>query len=56
MAEAVTTGQWNTAIEHAKSLLKWLKRDGFPPKISGNHLFDKIVAEAVCETMSKWLL
>ena len=49
MAVAVTSGRWETAIEHARSLLKWLKKDGFPPNISGNHLFDKIVPEATCE-------
>lgn len=56
MAEAVTSGRWDTAIERARSLLKWLKKDGFPPRISGNHLFDKIVAKATCEKMSKWMM
>lgn len=44
---------WDRITELADGLLHWLKRDGFPPTITGNREFDKLVAlrslEAICD-------
>ncbi|MDB5387339.1 MAG: hypothetical protein JWM11_2985 [Planctomycetaceae bacterium] len=47
---------WGTAIERADDLLEWLRKDGFPPKISGYPAFDRLIALATCQALSDWTL
>jgi len=54
MQEAVITAMWGTAIVRAKLLLEWLRKDGFPPKISGYPVFDRIIAWATCQAITEW--
>jgi hypothetical protein len=45
---------WQALGEVAEALLTWLKRDGFPPKITGNAAFDKLIALRACEALVDW--
>ncbi len=46
--------QWDRIGELADGLLQWLKRDGLPPTITGNRVFDKLVAVRTCEALVDW--
>ncbi len=46
--------QWQAIGEAAEALLQWLKRDGFPPTITGNKAFDKLIALRTCEALVDW--
>jgi hypothetical protein len=51
LQEAVITAMWGTAIIRAQNLLEWLESGGFPPKISGYPVFDRIIALSTCRTI-----
>jgi hypothetical protein len=52
LQEAVATAFWGTAILKAEELLTWLEKDGFPPRISGYPVFDRIIARATCTAIA----
>ncbi len=57
LAECFTSTEeadWDRIGELADNLLHWLKRDGFPPKITGNRAFDKLVAMRALEAICDW--
>lgn len=56
LQEAVNTAMWGQAILIAEDLLTWLKKDGFPPSITGKPVFDRLVARATCEAITQWSL
>ena len=41
MAEAWATGNGRAARQHARALLEWLDKNGFPPRITGYRDFDR---------------
>jgi hypothetical protein len=44
-----TDEQVDRRKELAQSLQQWLRKGGFPPKITGHQEFDLLVAEATCK-------
>lgn len=54
--DAYAARDWEAARELASSLLKWLRREGFPPQTMAGRKFDaqwnRTVAKAVCEMVS----
>jgi hypothetical protein len=51
LAAAVQTNDWESAEEHARNLLDWLRKGGYPPEITAQPHFDRIVAVKICETI-----
>jgi len=45
---------WERAAEIAGDLLYWLDRGGFPPTITGNKEFDKLIARTTCDAVAAW--
>jgi len=54
MAQAVQENRWIDAGEHARNLLAWLEKGGFPPVITGTHSFDRIAALQTCRAVAEW--
>ena len=54
LALSVQLADWDTASEQAQNLLDWLDKGGFPPKITDQELFDKIVARSTCQAIAAW--
>lgn len=56
LCDAYAVRDFETAKECASSLLKWLRREGFPPQTMPGRKFDarwnRTVAQAVCEMVS----
>lgn len=52
--EAIEDARWEEAAEHAENLLEWLRRNGFPPNITGNKLFDTVIARATATAVASW--
>ena len=48
LAAAIAAEDCNRAAEIAEDLLGWLNRKGFPPKVTGHVVFDRIVVHAAC--------
>lgn len=51
---AVQDAQWGLAAEIAEDLFDWLSVGGFPPRITGDNIFDAIVARATTEAIISW--
>jgi hypothetical protein len=54
LIEAVKEANWEEAADIAADLTGWLDRGGFPPKITGCPVFDKIAALKTSEAISAW--
>jgi hypothetical protein len=54
MAQAVQEDRWLDAEEHARNLLAWLQKGGFPPTITGTPTFDRIAARTTCQAILAW--
>ena len=54
MVDAVVTADWEAATRLAENLLDWLGKEGFPPAISGQPVFDRIAARETCEAIAAW--
>ena len=54
LADAVKEERWEEAVGIAENLLYWLDRGGFPPTISGEKQFDRIVARSTCDAVMTW--
>jgi hypothetical protein len=54
LAELIQDSEWEEAKEAADDLLTWLGKEGFAPTITGKPLFDKLVAESVCQRIQEW--
>ena len=51
---ATNAEHWDRLEELADGLYAWLRRDGFPPEITGNRELDKLIALRVCESIAAW--
>jgi hypothetical protein len=51
IAAAIEADDCHRAAELAEDLLGWLNRKGFPPKVTGNVAFDRIVVHATCSRL-----
>lgn len=54
MSEAVEEDDWERAAELADDLLEWLRKGGFPPCISGQEKFDRLVALRTAQSVAAW--
>lgn len=56
LSRAVMANRWEEAAEIAEDLTDWLSREGFPPHITGNLFFDRVVVNAACQVITSWEL
>ena len=54
LAEAIADDDWTLATELADGLLAWLDRNGCPPKVTGQIIFDRMVVHATCDRIAAW--
>lgn len=54
LSEAVADDEWQRAADIAGELMDWMDRDGFPPSITGQRIFDRIVAKSTCTAIVAW--
>lgn len=47
--------EWESCQEACSDLYAWLQNGGFPPRITGIDLFDKVMAQAVCTSYVEWM-
>jgi len=54
LARAIERDDWDEATELAEMLVDWIERQGFPPTITGNTAFDRIVTAATAKAVAAW--
>ena len=54
LALSVALNDWETAATQARDLLDWLEKNGFPPTVTGQQEFDRIVARCTCQAILNW--
>ena len=54
LSQAVKKNDWQHATELAEDLAEWIGKGGFPPTITGNAAFDRVVARATAESIATW--
>jgi hypothetical protein len=54
LSQAVEADDWEEAEVSASNLLHWIGEGGFPPSITGNARFDRIVVKATCDAIAAW--
>ena len=54
LSRAIAGDNWPVASILADEILAWLRKGGFPPRISGVEQFDRIVARSMCESIAAW--
>ena len=54
LSQAVEQDDWQEASQLAETLGEWINKGGFPPTITGNAEFDRIVARATAESIAAW--
>ena len=54
LSRAIGDNDWQAAGGRADELLGWLRKGGFPPRITGIEPFDRIVTRATCESIAAW--
>jgi hypothetical protein len=54
LAVAIVEDDWMRGAEIADGLLDWLRKDGFPPTITGRRAFDVLVVGSTCESIAAW--
>lgn len=54
LSQAVERDDWQEATELAEVLAEWINKGGFPPTITGNKVFDRLVVKATVESIAAW--
>ncbi len=54
LADSVAQDGWPKAEELANDLRYWLECGGFPPRITGQQVFDRIVVKNTCDAILAW--
>lgn len=54
LAELIQESEWDEAKKAAEDLLTLLGKEGRPPTITSKPLFDKLLAESVCQRIQEW--
>lgn len=54
LKDQIDNADWHEAAETAENLLEWLLKKGFPPKITGSKIVDRIIAESTCRAVASW--
>ncbi len=52
--DPASSEHWSRLEELAEGLYEWLRRDGFPPDITGSRPLDRLIAIRVCESIMSW--
>lgn len=54
LSQVVAEDDWDSATEIAESLAEWMLIGGFPPTITGNANFDRIVTRSTVQSIATW--
>jgi hypothetical protein len=54
LSQAFSDDDWDRIDELASSLAEWLDRGGFPPSITGEKEFDKLVVKNALDALLAW--
>ncbi len=54
LKDQIEQALWQEAAETAENLLDWLAKKGFPPRITGSKVVDRIIAESTCRAVAAW--
>lgn len=47
--------EWEACQDACSDLYAWMQNGGFPPRITGIELFDKLMAQTVCTNYFGWM-
>lgn len=56
LKDQIEAAEWHEAAETAENLLDWLSKKGFPPRITGSKVVDRIICESTCRAVAAWEL
>ncbi|MBA4020273.1 MAG: hypothetical protein C0483_24190 [Pirellula sp.] len=56
LKDEIEKAEWQEAAETAENLLEWLSKKGFPPKVTGSKVVDRIICESTARAVAAWEL